>query len=116
MIHLPKARDAWNSPGFDQALKDELEAIDGDQLPLQQGLSLSSMVSSEPFGAIVIDSEEYTAFIRCRVSIIYAGIIAGCSCADDPTPLDTQTEYCELLLEIDKGTAETRVKLIDESH
>ncbi|MEW8026367.1 MAG: hypothetical protein AB2792_08210 [Candidatus Thiodiazotropha sp.] len=112
MIHLPKARDAWKSPEFDQVLKGEMEAIDADQLPLQQGLTLSSMVSSEPFSVIVIDSEEYTAFIRCKVSIVYAGVIAGCSCADDPTPLDTQTEYCELVLEIDKGSAETRAILL----
>jgi hypothetical protein len=112
MVHLPKTRDAWKTPGFDQILKGELEAIDASQLPLQQGLTLSSMVSPEPFSAIVIDKDENKEFIRCRVSIIYAGIIAGCSCADDPTPLDRQTEYCELLLEIDKESAETRVILL----
>ena len=112
MIHLPKTRDAWKTPGFDQILKGELEAIDAAQLPLQQGLTLSSMVSSEPFSVIVIDKGEERSFIHCRVSIIYAGIIAGCSCADDPTPLDRQTEYCELQLEIDKVSAETRVILL----
>jgi hypothetical protein len=115
MIHLPKTRDAWNSPRFDQTLKGELEAINAAHLPLQQGLTLSSMVSSEPFSVIVIDSGETGDCIRCRVSIIYAGIVAGCSCADDPTPLDTQTENCELLLLIDKISAATKVDLLDES-
>ncbi|MEW8507931.1 MAG: hypothetical protein AB2598_14625 [Candidatus Thiodiazotropha sp.] len=113
MIHLPKARNAWNSPGFDQVLKAELEASDAEQLPLQQGLSLSSMVSPEPFKVIVIDSVENAAVIRSRVSIIYAGIIAGCSCADDPTPQDSVTECCELQLEIDRETAATKVTLAD---
>jgi hypothetical protein len=113
MIQLPKTRDAWNTPGFDQILKGELEAIDAAQLPLQQGLTLSSMVSPEPFSVIVIDKEESREFIQCRVSIIYAGIIAGCSCSDDPTPLDRQTEYCELQLEIDKLSAETRIILLE---
>jgi hypothetical protein len=115
MIHLPKTREAWNSPEFDQILKGELEAIDAANLPLQQGLTLSNMVSSEPFSVIVIDSRETGDYIRCRVSIIYTGITAGCSCADDPTPLDTQTENCELLLVIDKVSAETKVDLLDES-
>jgi hypothetical protein len=112
MIHLPNARDAWNTAGFEQVLKRELEGIDISQLPLQQGLTLSSMVSSEPFSAIVLDSEAATGTIRCRVSIIYSGIIAGCSCADDPTPMDSQTEYCELVLEIDQASAMARVMLL----
>lgn len=113
MIHLPKARDAWSSPEFNQILKAELEAIEADRLPLQQGLSQSSMVSPAPFSVIVVGSEADAAVIHCRVSIIYAGIVAGCSCADDPTPLDSQTENCELVLEINKLTAETRVSLLE---
>ncbi|MES9990443.1 MAG: hypothetical protein ABW098_00700 [Candidatus Thiodiazotropha sp.] len=113
MIHLPKAVDAWNSPEFNRVLKNELEMIDAEQLPLQQGLSLSSMVSAEPFSVIVIGSEERETVIRTRVSIIYSGIIAGCSCADDPTPLDLQTENCELVLEIDRLSAATRIVLYE---
>lgn len=114
MIHLPKSRDAWKTPEFDQTLKRELGAVDAARLPLQQGLTLSSMVSPEPFSVIVIDKGEIDTAIHCRVSIIYSGIIAGCSCADDPTPLDRQTEYCELSLEINKESAETRVILIED--
>lgn len=114
MICLPKARDAWNTPGFNNALKNELEAIDSTQLPLQQGLRLSSMVGSAPFSAIILNSEADAEVIRVRVSIIFTGIIAGCSCADDPTPLDSQTECCELLLLIDQGSAETEVELLED--
>lgn len=116
MIHLPKARDAWNSADFNQVLKHELEALEPTQLPLQQGLTQSSMVSHEPFSAIVTACEESRETICSRVSIIYAGIIAGCSCADDPTPPDTLTECCELRLEIDKLSAETRVTLLHSDH
>ncbi|MCU7906385.1 MAG: hypothetical protein KZQ76_11200 [Candidatus Thiodiazotropha sp. (ex Epidulcina cf. delphinae)] len=112
MIHLPKAREAWLSPEFRQILKHELETIDAKLLPLQQGLALSSYVSEEPFSVIIIDADDGPGTIRVKAAIMYSGIIAGCSCADDPTPLDTQTEYCELQLEIDKSTAGTRVKRI----
>jgi hypothetical protein len=112
MIYLPKARDAWNRPGFDQILKRELEEVDCDTLPLQQGLTFSSMVSPEPFYAIILESRATKDTIFCKVSIIFAGIIAGCSCADDPTPINSQAEHCELLLEIDQESAETRVTLL----
>ncbi len=113
MIHLPKTRDAWNSAEFDRILKSELEAIDANLLPLQQGLALSSRVSEQSFNVIVVGSEASAAAIRCRVTIIYAGIIAGCSCADDPTPLDSVTECCELQLEVDRVTAKTKVTLLN---
>ncbi|MCU7816629.1 MAG: hypothetical protein KZQ89_06225 [Candidatus Thiodiazotropha sp. (ex Lucinoma kastoroae)] len=112
MIHLPKSRDAWPSTHFKTTLKRELEATDAGQLPLQKGLALSSYVSEEPFSVIVIDATDDATTIRVKASILYTGIIAGCSCADDPTPLDTQTEYCELQLEIDKLSAETRMILL----
>ncbi|MCU7937613.1 MAG: hypothetical protein KZQ99_22615 [Candidatus Thiodiazotropha sp. (ex Dulcina madagascariensis)] len=113
MIRLPKACEAWPAANFKEILKHELEAIDAERLPLQQGLALSSHVSEEPFSVIIIDAaDEDPGTIRVKAAVMYAGIIAGCSCADDPTPLDTQTEYCELQLEIDKSTAETRVKLL----
>jgi hypothetical protein len=115
MIHLPKALNAWNSHIFDSILKDELEELDSGDLPLQQGLTLSSMVSDEPFSVIVLESEETAATICCKVSIIFSGVIAGCSCNDDPTPLDIQTEYCELQLSIDKVSAKTAVDLISYS-
>ena len=52
--------------------------------------------------------------IRVTVGIFYTGIIAGCSCADDPTPVEENTEYCEVQLEIDKKTAETTIALLPE--
>ena len=45
---------------------------------------------------------------------LYSGIIAGCSCADNPTPVSELNEYCEVQLEIDKKTAETKVALLPE--
>ena len=52
--------------------------------------------------------------ILVKAGIFYTGIIAGCSCADDPTPLDEQNEYCELELNINKETAETTIVLLEE--
>ena len=114
MIRLPKARDAWNSLHFKETLKHELETVDAGLLPLQQGLKLSSYVSDAPFRVMVIHVRDDQTTIRVKTAIFYSGIIAGCNCADDPSPVNTQTEYCEVLLNIDKSTAEATVRLFSE--
>jgi len=50
--------------------------------------------------------------VQIKADIFYTGIIAGCSCADDPGPSDTQQEHCQLLFIIDKQTAETDIRII----
>ena len=112
MIRLPNAPHAWGTPGFNDILKRELEQLDSDQLPLQQGLSTCSHVAGEGFKVMVIKAADAGDFIRARVGIFYAGIIAGCSCADDPTPVEAQSEYCEVQLDIDRRTGETTVALL----
>jgi hypothetical protein len=114
MIRLPHALAAWNTPGFREVLKQEIAGIDPQALPLQQGLALSSHVADRPFQPVVLDTREDDGQLQAKVGIFYAGIIAGCSCADDPTPIDEQTEYCVLQFEIDRATADTRVSLLEE--
>lgn len=114
MITLPLSLKAWQTENFKQIFKNEVAQIEHKYLPLQQGLSLSSYVSDEKISAIINNSEENNAHIMIKTGIFYSGIIAGCSCSDDPTPLDTQNEYCELLFIIDKLTGQTSVSLITE--
>jgi hypothetical protein len=49
-----------------------------------------------------------------KAGIFYTGVIAGCSCADDPTPVDELNEYCVVQFDIDRMTAETTVRLLAE--
>ncbi|MCW8935508.1 MAG: hypothetical protein OQK98_12355 [Gammaproteobacteria bacterium] len=118
MISFPRTLKAWQSNGFDtefsHIFKQEIAQFDHQELPLQQGLSLSSYVSNEKISAIINRTEETPDNIIIKSGIFYSGIIAGCSCSDDPTPVDTQNEYCELLINIDKHTAESSIKLITD--
>lgn len=113
MIRLPESLAAWGKPAFDDTFKREVQKLDADMLPLQQGLSLSSHIADSPFSVRILDTFMDADSIRIKTGILYAGIIAGCSCADDPTPVTEQTEYCEVMFEINKLTAQTRVSLID---
>ncbi|MBA3031564.1 MAG: hypothetical protein KKF85_16375 [Gammaproteobacteria bacterium] len=112
MIHLPKSVKAWNQPGFRATLKHEVEQLPSGQLPLQQGLTSSSHALDDAISVMIISVSDDPAFIHAKVGVFFSGIIAGCNCADDPTPVDTQNEYCELQLTIAKATAETSVTLL----
>jgi hypothetical protein len=114
MIRLAKTLDAWGTPGFKDILKREIEQLDAGQLPLQQGLSTGSYAIDSNLQAMIIGVSEAAACIRVTAGIFYSGIIAGCSCADDPTPVNEESEYCVVQLEIDKLTAETTVALVTE--
>jgi hypothetical protein len=112
MPHLRKTLDAWGNEDFAKVLREEVEQLSPHQLPLQQGLRLSSYVSDEPFQAIILRVEERADQLAVLLQIFYQGIIAGCNCADDPTPLDTLTESCRLEVRIDKRDAGVNFRLL----
>lgn len=111
MIHLPRARDAWNSPDFKRILKFEVEQLGARQLPLQQGLSATSYALDDGFEVMVLRAAELDDRIQAKVGVFFSGITAGCNCANDPTPVEPQNEYCELMIDIDKATAQATVRL-----
>ncbi len=112
MKSLLKTLNSWKTPDFTRVFKQEVANLDKKHLPLQQGLTYSSYVSDEKICGIINKTQENDNSLYIYSSIFYYGIIAGCSCSDDPTPLDTQNEHCELLFIIDKSTASTSVSLI----
>lgn len=112
MIRLTRTLHAWRTPGFEDILKSEVEQLDTDQLPLQQGLSVTSSVTDSPRTVRIIRVADDDHCIHVTAGIFYSGIISGCSCADDPTPNEEQNEYCEVRFEINKKTAETKVVLL----
>ncbi len=111
-FRLSEALHAWGTPEFNAVLKREIAHLDAEQLPLQQGLTSSSYALDDRIEAVILAVAEEADCLRVKAGIFYAGIVAGCSCADDPTPIDENTEYCEVRLEIDKATAETTVTLL----
>ena len=113
MIRLTKTLQAWGSTHFEAVLKAEIEELDAEWLPLQQGLTSSSRVTASPHQALLIRVSEDEDFIHVKAGIFYSGIVAGCSCADDPTPVDEQTEYCEVQIEINRMTAQATVMLLE---
>jgi len=113
-MKLENILNAWGQADFKQRLKAEIENMSVAQLPLQQGLSSSSIALDDSLNAVILAVDETTKCIRIKAGIFYTGMIAGCSCADDPTPAAEQSEYCEVQLDINRLTAETTIVLLSD--
>jgi len=113
MFNLPESLNAWHSDAFKQTLKDEICSLNPDLLPLQEGLQHSSYAIADNLAVMIIKTEENRDTLQIKIGLFYSGVIAGCNCADDPTPVDEITEYCDALISINKQTAEATICLVE---
>jgi len=113
MIRLEQSLRAWGTPEFEGVFKQELAQVGNHVLPLQQALSVGSHVTDTQPTVMVIGVTETETTLRIHTGIFFISIIAGCSCADDPTPMSEYPEHCELAVEIDRVSAETELVRID---
>ena len=109
-----KSHHAFGDSNFKKTLKREIEQLDAKLLPLQQGLSTGGYALYDSFSVMIIGVVDCGAHLQVKTGIFYHGVIAGCSCADDPSPTDVTTEYCEVLFEIDRNLGEATVALVME--
>ena len=99
---------------FEVVLKNEIEQLDASLLPLQQGLTAGGYALYDAFSVMIISVSTQENHLLVKAGIFYRGVIAGCSCADDPSPVDETSEYCEVLFEIDRLTGVANVELVKE--
>ncbi len=112
MIVLKDTIRAWDGPDFEAVLKEELRKLGLDGLPLQPGLSSSSVALDDKLQVVLLSTEDDTEQILVRAGLFYTGVIAGCSCADDPGPVEEQSEHCEILVTIRKSSGQARIALL----
>lgn len=112
MTKLTHSLDAWGTPEFEQVIKDEIQNLGSNLLPLQEALSHSSHVAEGDIKVVILNKAESEVSLGVKAGIFYSGIIAGACCSDDPTPNCEQNEYCELQFTINKTTAETTISLL----
>jgi len=112
MFYLPLSLQAFDTPEFSIVLKQEICSLDPILLPLQQGLENSSYAISDKLSLTVLKVAQDEKCIYVKAGLLYNGIIAGCSCTDDPTPTDETNEYCEVSFNINRQTAQTTVNLV----
>lgn len=113
VITLPETLSAWGTPAFKAVFQQEVGRLDRSQLPLLQAMAHGSQIAVVEIGVMLLATTEAESSIQARAGIFFSSVSAGCSCADDPTPLNENNEYCELLFDIDKNSAHTQVVLLE---
>ena len=113
MVYLKKSLATWNSRNFENSFKSEVCVLTMDELLLQKALKYGSHAINENIKVMINHREEQAEWIVVHAGIFFTSVIAGCNCADDPTPQDSYSEYCELSFRIGKINAKTSIKLLD---
>jgi len=106
---LPNSRDAWGTPAFARTFCHEVAQLPPGTLPLQLALRMGSHVLDNTPKVMLLSSQHDEHLYRVKAGVFFSSVMAGCNCADDPSPVDQHEEYCELQFEIDPTPGETRV-------
>ena len=109
MLTLSTSLNAWDTEQFSKILKQELENLEKGSLPLQSATTQGGLVDDNNISALINHFSENTKDLQIKVGIFFNEIVAGCNCDDDPVSDNT---YCELLVSIDKISAEANFVLL----
>lgn len=104
MIKLINALNSWGTDSFSRTLKQDMEALKSGILPLHSATCQGGLADDSNISALINQVTDNETTIQVRVGIFFHEIIAGCNCGDAPMRENT---YCELLVSINKSTAET---------
>jgi hypothetical protein len=113
-MQLPRSLAAWQTADFNTVFKDEIKQLDPTLLPLQQGLAYSSNANADSLALSILHVDDLADSIQVKAGLFYTGIVAGCSCADDPSSINEVNEYCEVRFSIDKSSGAANVVLLQE--
>lgn len=109
-LRLPGLAGARDPDALAAIVREALTGLDADALPLQQALSHGSVAVGGVREVLVISSREAGGRLLIRVGLFFSSMIAGCNCADDPTPADLLEEYGEFELEMDARTGKGEIR------
>jgi hypothetical protein len=101
MIVFRKSLSSWNSDTFASVVKQELESLDVDSLPLAQCTSQGGYVDEGPITATILSVRDQPDRIDVKAGIFFTEIVINCGCGDDPMPING---YGEMSVQIDKST------------
>ena len=110
MILLPRSRDSYGQPQFATSLKQELVAQDAFVELLQQAMQFGSCALLDEIQLMINNTRADAQQIHLQIGVFYHSIIAGCNCADDPSPVEKNNEYAEISITIDRQTAQAILK------
>jgi hypothetical protein len=113
-MKLPHSVEHRGMSDFNTVLSEELRTLPVGALPLDKAMRQGNMVSDQPPQFMINDRRDENGYLKVRIGVFFHSVIGGCSCADDPTPIDLINEYTELEININLADASASVAIIDD--
>jgi hypothetical protein len=110
MTKLSQSLQHWGSEEFDTSLKQELEQLRADVLPLKEAIDPDNYVIDFDLGVSIINANEKNDKIHAKVGVYFAEEVSCCSCGEGAP---TEEAYCEMDVVIDKQSAEASFSVAD---
>ena len=104
MTQLTQSLRQWGQLAFERTLKQELQKLDLNQLPLHLAVTEGGLVDESPIEATIIRSEDDESQINIKAGIFFTEMVPSCSCGDEP---QLKPVYCNINIIINKHSAET---------
>jgi len=114
MVAFTKSLIACGTPRFETEFKRELSTLPLDSLPLRNAMLHSSLCVDGSVEPMVLSVSDEADALKVKAGVFFTGVDAGSCCADDPSGPCEQTEYCEILVVIDKASGKGNIILLDE--
>ncbi|MDX1335136.1 MAG: glucosamine--fructose-6-phosphate aminotransferase [Gammaproteobacteria bacterium] len=111
MAILRKSLSSWGTDTFKQVLKDELKQLPEGVLPLAKCSMRGGNIDFNSLEVSVLTVSDDGQSIQAKISVFFNEVSAGGSCGFDPT---TESAYGEMLVTIDKDSAEAEYKVVFE--
>jgi hypothetical protein len=109
MLKLTLTIQEHNPDTLGHILKKELESGTGAALPLHKGANEGGYCDASNLEVTILSLEQNAQVIRAMIGVFFTEVVANCSCGDEPLE---KPAYCEMLLNIDRTTAETDVHVV----
>ena len=114
MPRLPRTLQALlHSRPLKPALKADLECLEAAELPLQQALRQGSIALCDGLQPMPLSTRRQDRHFEIVCALFFDSIIAGCQCADDPSPENRLAESARLEILLDSRSGQARISLVD---
>lgn len=111
MTTFDKTLQSFATPDFKTEFSKALKSLAPGKLDLQSALKLGSVALTDDLSVMILNCKEHPSFLEIEAGIFFHSLIAGCNCADDPTPTDTLQEYCEMAIRIQRPGGEYSISI-----
>ncbi|WP_126452501.1 glucosamine--fructose-6-phosphate aminotransferase [Sulfuriflexus mobilis] len=102
----------WDTAALAPTLKRWLEALAPGSLPLHKGVSQAGLVDDQAITAMVLNCrDDSEGAVEAKVGVFFTEVVINCGCGDEPMPVNA---YCELLISIDKVSAEATIVVVTD--